>query len=98
MIVLLQALYQHVVYVNLHIPPNLMCEHFVHHSLICGTCVLEPELHHILAEEILASNNEVFSWSALSSLIWLYLENASIKLSNWCLAVESTKTSICGSG
>ena len=56
MIVLLQALYQHVVYVNLHIPLNLMCEHFVHHSLICGACVLEPELHHILAEEILASN------------------------------------------
>ena len=56
MIVLLQALYQHVVYVNLHIPPNLMCEHFVHQSLICGTYVLEPKWHHILAEEILASN------------------------------------------
>ena len=42
MIILLQALYQFVVHLNLHIPPNLICEYFVHQSLICGTCVLKP--------------------------------------------------------
>jgi len=56
MIILLKALYQHVVHVNLHIPLNLMCEHFVHQSLICGARILEPEQHHIIEEETLVGN------------------------------------------
>ena len=56
MVVLLYAFYQHVVYVNLHIPSNLVCEHSVHQPLVRGSCVLKSEWHYFVAEKSLASN------------------------------------------
>ena len=55
-VVLPHALYQHVVHVNLHIPPNLMCEHFVHLPLMCGTRILVSKRHHYVAEETLVGD------------------------------------------
>ena len=48
MVILLNAFYQHVIYVDLNVPPNLMCEHLVHQLLIRGTCVLEFERHYFV--------------------------------------------------
>ena len=56
MVVLLYAFYQHVVQVNLHIPLNLMCEHFVHQPLIHGTRVLKSERHDFVVEETLVGD------------------------------------------
>ena len=56
MVVLLYAFYQHVVHVNLHIPPNLICEHFVHQLLIRGSRVLESERHYFVTKETLAGD------------------------------------------
>lgn len=50
------AFYQHVIHINLHIPPNLMCEHFIHQSLVCGSHVLKSERHQFVAEESLAGD------------------------------------------
>ena len=49
MVVLLNTFYQHVIYVDLNVPPNLMCEHLVHQLLIRGTCILEFERHYFVA-------------------------------------------------
>ena len=56
MIILPLAFYQHVVDVDLNIPPDLVRKHFVHEPLICRTCVLEVERHYFVAEEALAGN------------------------------------------
>ena len=56
MIVFSKAFYQHVIYINLHIPPNLVCKHLVYQSLVRCPCVLESEWHHFVAEESLAGN------------------------------------------
>ena len=56
MVILPYAFYQHVIHINLHIPPNLMCEHFVHQPLIRSTRVLEPERHYFVVKETLASD------------------------------------------
>ena len=56
MVVLPYAFYQHVVHINLHIPPNLMCEHFVHQPLICDSYVLESEMYYFITEETLAGD------------------------------------------
>ena len=60
-VILPYTLYQHVIHVNFHIPPNMMCEHFVHQPLIRSTCVLEPEWHHFVTEKALAGDE----WSLL---------------------------------
>ena len=56
MVILLYAFHQHVVHVDLHIPLNLMHEHFVYQSLIRGARVLESEWHHPLAKETLVGD------------------------------------------
>ena len=56
MIVFLYAFYQHVIYINLHIPPNLVHKHLVHQSLVHHPCVFEFEWHYLVAEEPLACN------------------------------------------
>ena len=40
--------YHHIIYVNLDIFPQLRLEHPCHHSLICGSCILQPEWHHFV--------------------------------------------------
>ena len=42
--------------------------------------------------------NEVFSWSSSSMRIWLYPENASMKLKSLCPTVKSTSWLILGKG
>ena len=54
MVISSNAFFQHVVYVDLDVPPNLMCEHLVHQPLIHGAHVLEFERHYFVAEGTLA--------------------------------------------
>ena len=56
MVLLPSTLHQHVVNVDLNIPPNLVREHFVHEPLICHACILEAKRHHFVTEEALAGN------------------------------------------
>ena len=56
MVILPNAFYQHIIYVDLNIPLNLMCKHLVHQPLICGVCVLESEWHHFVAKKTLAGD------------------------------------------
>ena len=56
MIVLPSAFYQHVVHVDLDIPPNLMYKNLVHEPLICRAHVLKAERHYFVAKEALANN------------------------------------------
>ena len=56
MVLLPSTLHQHVVDVDLNIPPNLVREHFVHEPLICRACILEAKRHHFVTEEALAGN------------------------------------------
>ena len=43
MVILPSSFYQHVVNVDLDIPPDLVCKHLVHESLIHRACVLKAE-------------------------------------------------------
>ena len=36
----------HIIYVNLDVFPQLQLEHPCHHSLICGSCILQTEWHY----------------------------------------------------
>ena len=56
MVILPSSFYQHVVNVDLGIPPDLVCKHLVHESLIHRACVLKAERHHFVAEKALAGN------------------------------------------
>ena len=56
MVVFLLAFYQHIIYVDLNVPPNLMCEHLVHQPLIRNTRILESKLHHFVTEKPLAGD------------------------------------------
>ena len=56
MVILSNTFYQHVVYINLNVPPNLICEHLIHQPLICGSRILESERHYFVAEETLAGD------------------------------------------
>ena len=56
MVILPNAFYQHVVYVDLNIPPNLMCEHLVYQPLIRGLCVLESKRHYFVTKGTLAGD------------------------------------------
>ena len=56
MVVFLLAFYQYIVYVDLNVPPNLMCKHLVHQPLIRGAHVLESEWHYFVADKTLASD------------------------------------------
>ena len=38
----------HIIYVNLDVFPQLQLEHPCHHSLICGSCILQTEWHHFV--------------------------------------------------
>ena len=38
----------HIIYVNLNVFPQLRLEHSCHHSLICGSCILQTEWHHFV--------------------------------------------------
>ena len=42
------ALYDHIIYINLDIFPQERLEHPCHHSLISGSCVLQPEWHYFV--------------------------------------------------
>ena len=57
----LASFYEHVVHVDLNVPPNLMCDHLVHQPLIRGTRILEFEWNYFVVEETLLVINEVFS-------------------------------------
>ena len=56
MVILVQTLHQHIIHVNLDIPPNLVREHFVHQSLVRCPRVLESERHHLVAKKSLTSD------------------------------------------
>ena len=40
--------HHHIIYINLDIFPQLRLEHPCHHSLICGSCILQTEWHHFV--------------------------------------------------
>ena len=56
MVILSNTFYQHVVYINLNVPPNLMCKHLIHQPLICGPRILESKRHYFVAEKTLAGD------------------------------------------
>ena len=56
MVILPNAFYQYVIYVDLNVPPNLMCEHLVHQPLIRSTRVLKSKRHYFVVEKTLASD------------------------------------------
>ena len=56
MVILPSAFYQHVVDVDLHIPPDLVCKHLVHEPLIRHACILEAKRHHFITKKALACN------------------------------------------
>ena len=56
MLYLIQALYQHVIHIVFHVPPNLWMEHMVNQPLICCPCVLQTEGHHLITEQALISD------------------------------------------
>ena len=56
MVLFPSALYQLVIDVDLNIPPNLVCKHFVHEPLIRRAYVLEAERHHFVTEDALVGN------------------------------------------
>ena len=60
MIFLLSSFYQHVVNVDLDIPPNLLCKHFVHKPF--GTSCLHSSgrMDHFITEEALAGYERSF--------------------------------------
>ena len=60
MVVFPYAFHQHAVYINLHIPPNLVDEHLVHQSLIRRPCVFEFEWHYFVVEKSPARNRGSF--------------------------------------
>ena len=60
MVVFSYAFYQHVIYINLHIPPNPVRKHLVHQSLVCRPSVFEFEWHYLVVEESLACNKGSF--------------------------------------
>ena len=60
MVVFSYAFYQHVIYINLHIPPNPVCKHLVHQSLVRRPSVFEFEWHYLVVEESLACNKGSF--------------------------------------
>ena len=40
--------HHHIIYVNLDVFPQLRLEHPYHHSLICGSHILQTEWHHFV--------------------------------------------------
>ena len=48
------AFHKHVVYVHLHVSPNLLGKHLVYKSLVCCPDVLQLKWHDFVAEESLA--------------------------------------------
>ena len=42
------AFHHHIIYINLNFFPQLRLEHPCHHSLISGSCVLQPEWHYFV--------------------------------------------------
>ena len=56
MVILPSAFYQHVIDVDLDIPPDLVREHLVHEPLIRRAYVLEAKWHHFVIEEALIGN------------------------------------------
>ena len=54
MVVFLLAFYQHIVYVNLNVPPNLMCEHLQHGNVAFVHRYLVPSYlsHSVLGGEL----------------------------------------------
>ena len=41
-------LYQHIVDIDFHSLPYLLGEHHVHHSLVCGTSILQAKGHDLV--------------------------------------------------
>ena len=58
MIALSSVFYQHVVDVDLDIPPDLTCKHLVHEPLVCCAGVFKAKWRYFIEEEALASDEQ----------------------------------------
>ena len=56
MLPFVQALYQHIIYINFHIPPNLWTKHMVYQLLISCPRILQPEGHHLVTKQALTGD------------------------------------------
>ena len=56
MLLFVQALYQHIIYINFHISPNLWTKHMIHQPLISYPRILQPKGQHLVTKQTLASN------------------------------------------
>ena len=54
------TLHQHVIYIHFYILPNLWTKHVVNQPLICCTCVLQTERHHLIIEQGLTGDKGCF--------------------------------------
>ena len=54
MTILLHAFHNHIVYVYLDVPPDMLDKHFIHKSLVCHPCVLQSKWHDLVTKEPLA--------------------------------------------
>ena len=61
--------------------------------LICCAHILETKQHHLIAKEALTSDKRSFLLISFVQFDLIVTENASMKLNNWCLAVEYTRMS-----
>ena len=70
MLPFIQALYQHIIFINFHISPNLWMKHMVHQPLISYPRVLQPKGHHLVTKQALTGDKGCL---LLIRLIHLYL-------------------------
>ena len=56
MLFLVQALHQHIIYINFHIMSNLWTKHIVHQPLISCPPIPQTEGHHRLVKQALTGN------------------------------------------
>ena len=56
MIFLFFALNEHVVHIDLYVPPNLLAKHPIYQSLVCGPRILQTERHNPVAIVSLAGD------------------------------------------
>ena len=48
------AFHKYVIYVHLHVSPNLLGKYLIYKPLVCCPCILQPKWHDFVAEKSLA--------------------------------------------
>ena len=86
----------HVVNIDLDVLFDLLLENPVHQSLVYSACIFKAEGHDLQQKLTSLVMNVVFSSSRECIWIWLYPEQACMKLSTWNSDIRSTSLSMLG--